>query len=170
MAYASSSDLAARFDERTIKDLASDTGAPVTDISTSGRVTAALDDASGRVDSAMLVGGMYSTDQLAALTGNSLAMLKRITCELAMVYLVEARPGRYASDQLEKQKETCEDFLDRLRKGERLFNVQAAIDAGKPTIDGPTTVDYTRLQLIPDRTNNFYPARATRLPTGRGGV
>jgi hypothetical protein len=39
--------------------------------------------------------------------------------------------------------------LDRLRKGERLFpSIDAAREAGKPSIDGPSALDYERLNLL----------------------
>jgi len=91
MAYATPTDLSARFDEAIIKDLASDTGDPVDNITTDTKVLAALDDASGRIESACTVSRLYSPDDLAGLTGNTLALLKRITCELAMAYLMGRR-------------------------------------------------------------------------------
>jgi len=167
VAYATATDLAARYDENTIKDLASDTGEPVDDITTDPKVLAALDDASGRVESAITVARIYSAADLAGLTGNTLALLKRITCELAMVFLIQRRPEKYADEALERMKAGAEDFLDRLRKGERLFAVEAARDAGLPEIDGPSAITYNRLNMIPDRTRNFYPSRKSRLPLGR---
>lgn len=169
MSYASPADLTARFDENTIKDLASDTGEPVADITNDQKVLAALADASGRIDSALTVSRMYTPVDLAALTGNSLALLKRIVCSLAMAYLIERRPEKYGGEGVSAAKKDAEEFIDRLRKGERLFDVEAAKDAGLPEIDGPTTTTYRELNLIPDRTRNFYPVRADRLPLGRTG-
>lgn len=169
MAYADSDDLIARYDEQTLKDLASDTGDPVADISTDTAVTAALNDASGRVQSAVSVSRLYSATELAALTGSSLALLKRITCELAMVFMLERRPEKYGDEYTRRLRQSSEDYLERLRKGERLFDVEVAKDAGLPSIDGPTTVDARNLNLITTRTQNFYPSKASRLPLGRGG-
>lgn len=169
-AYASSSDLSARFDETIIKDLASDSGEPVVDISSDAKVSAALDDSSGRIDAAVLVAGIYAVTDLTALTGNSLALLKRLTCELAMCDLMRRRQDPEVYEKLAFMKKDVEDYLDRLRKGERLFGaVDDAIGAGKPTIDGPTATDYQRLNIITVRTRNFYPGIASRLPIGRQG-
>ena len=171
MAYATSSDLTARFDRRIIADLATDEGVEVSESSLSSNtaVDAALDDASGRIDAALTVARIYTTDDLDALTGNSLALLKRITCELAMTFLIGRRQEKLLDQSLAAVEEKAEAYLDRLRKGERLFGaVDAAKGAGLPTVDGPTAVKYDTLNLLPDRTRNFYPHRAGRLPIGKG--
>lgn len=161
--------MAARFDERTLRDLASDTGEPVADLASDGKIGVALEDASGRVDSALTVANLYSADDLAGLTGNSLALLKRIVCGIAMGYLWSRRHADVGNQDLHAAQQEAEEYLDRLRKGERLFaSVAAARDAGTPEVDGPSALDYENLNLLPDRTKNFYPARATRLPVGRG--
>jgi len=167
MAFDSAADLAARFDERIIADLASDTGEPVADITSDTKVTVALEDGAGRIVSALTVARMYDPDDLAALTGYSLALLKRINCELAMSYLIGRRQDNFGDESYQKIQESAEDYLERIRKGERLFDIEAAKDAGLPEVDGPSTVQYRKMNLIPDRTSNFYPERATRLPLGR---
>lgn len=165
--YATPSDLADRFDARTLRDLASDTGEAVADITSDPHALVALADASGRVDAAVLVGGLYTTDQLGDLTGNSLALLKRLVCDLAMCYMMSRRPERYGSEALAAMHKAADEYLELLRKGERLFDVDVAIAAGRPTVDGPVVTDYETMNLIPDRTSNFYPSRGSRLPIGR---
>ncbi len=165
--YATPSDLADRFDARTLRDLASDTGEAVADVTSDPHLLVALADASGRVDAAVLVGGIYTTTQLGDLTGNSLALLKRMVCELAMAYMLSRRPERYGAESLSAIHKLAEEYLDRLRTGGRLFDVDEAIAAGRPTVDGPVVTDYERLNMIPDRTKRFYPHRGSRLPIGR---
>jgi len=170
MAYATATDLTARFDWRIIADLVSDDGSQVSEgsLASDDKVDAALDDASGRIESALTVARIYSTTDLAALTGNSLAMLKRITCELAMTFLIGRRQEKFLDPSLAAVEEKAEQYLDRLRKGERLFGGQdEAQGAGLPTIDGPTVTTYETLNLLPERTRNFYPHRSSRLPLGR---
>jgi hypothetical protein len=156
-----------RYDERTIKDLLSDTGEPIADLTGNTALTALLEAASGRVEAALLVARIYSTDQLAALTGNSLALLKDIVCDLTMAKLLRRRPEKYGADAIKAASQEAEEYLDRLRKGERLFDIDANITAGLPKVEGPSTLDYEWLNLIPDRTQRFYPARMRRLPLGR---
>lgn len=171
MAYATGDDLAARKDINTICDLASDDNAPVDigNVNTNANILAALADASGEVDSALLVGGIYTPADLASLTANSAAKLKRITCEIAMAFLFARRP-KYDEDGYDKALERAEKWLERLRKGERVFEVtdEDPADGTLPSIDGPTVATYDRLRLMVDRTKNFYPNRGQRLPEGRG--
>lgn len=167
MGYATPQDLIERYDQRALADLASDDGAP-DNVLTSTRLSAALDSASGYVDAACQVGQVYSADDLAGLTGNARALLVDLVCELAMVRLMSTRLEKYGNDQVEGVRKRCEEYLDRLRKGERLFPLSAQCAAGTATIDGPTAVDYERLNLLPDRTRRYYPSRARRLPIGRG--
>ena len=159
MAYAASTDLTARFDERVIADLASDSGEPVGDLSSDATVEAALDDASGRIDAAVTVAQHYTPTQLAALTGTDLALLKRLTCELAMLFLMGRRQESWLGNDYERLEKRVEDQLDRLRRGERLFGLEANRNAGLPTIDGPTTTQYDNLHLLRGRVHNFYPER-----------
>jgi len=159
MAYAAPSDMAERFDERIIKDLASDTGQAVASITADTKVLAALDDGAGRIDSAATVGQQYTSANLAALTGTALSLLKRLNCELAMLFLMGRRQDKWLSDGYEKMERRCEEQLERIRKGERVFGLTANRDAGLPTIDGPTTTEYRDLYLVRDRVQNFYPAR-----------
>jgi len=167
-AYATADDLTARYDERTIRDLLSDDGTPVTErLTAHTRLTSLLEAASGRVEAASLNAKMYTAVQLAALTGNSLGLLKDIVCDLTMIRLIMRRPEKFSSEQIKDMRESAEMYLEQLRKGERLFAIDANIDAGLPTIDGPTAVDYERLNLIPDRTRNYYPGRGRSLPIGR---
>lgn len=175
MAYATPNDMLVYADWNTIGDLVSDDGSQVeasvlTD-STSAYYTllnTLLSAASGRVDSACLVAGMYSAGDLAGLGGNALAMLKEITCKLALVLLVRRRPEKIGADFWKVAQEEVENFLDRLRKGERLFGtVTDAINGGLPTIDGPTLTTYQNMNTLRVRANRFYPNIGDELPIGR---
>jgi phage gp36-like protein len=169
MVYATSSDLIIRYDKQTIADLLSDTGTPVADgnLATDSKLLAILTAASGRVDAAVMVSDNYTSEELAALTGNSLALLKDIVCDLAMVRLLRRRPEKFGDEGTVAAFKEAEEYLDRLRRGERLFDVTSHKEAGLPTVDGPTANDYANLNLIPDRTKHFYPRRTGRLPIGR---
>ena len=153
-------------DETIIADLVSDTGVQEPSIGTNVKLLSIIAAAEGRVESACTVANIYTPEILAALTGNSLALLQEIVSNLAMVALLKRRPGRYA--ELLEQAKAYEEYLDQLRQGERVFG--GSVDnreAGLPDIDGPTITTYERLNLIPDRTQHFYPNRESRLPIGR---
>lgn len=171
MSYASVADLLQRYDFRDIGGLVSDDNreASPVDLATVGTpgnsiAQACLDDASGDIEAALFSSGRYTELDLTSLTGNSLSYLKRITCDIAMA-LIYARRPLYDPDKYKMAMETAESHLERLRKGENVFNLQPQIDAGTPDIDGPSTMDFQNLNLIRDRVRNFFPGR--RLPNNR---
>lgn len=165
MPHAVPADLVNYYDETVIADLASDTGTPVENLTADAKVLAALSAASGKVNSAATVAERYTVEQLAALTGDDLELLKQITCTLAMARLLTRRPGSRYVETYKESIQEAEDFLERLRRGERVFAVADVREAGQLAVDGPTVVEYERLNLLPDRTRNYYPSRASRLPT-----
>lgn len=156
-----------RFDARTIKDLLRDDGEAATDVS-GQRMKCALMDATGAIVTACNVGKMYTENDLETLktaAGPDGFLLKRITCELALMYLIEARPEKFKGQYSELTKRT-EGYLDRFRKGERVFSIQANKDAGVVSHDGLDRYEYPlHGNWIPDRMRGYYPARA--LPFGR---
>lgn len=166
MAYATSADLLLRKDQREVSDLVSDNGDPVAEsaLSADTKLTAALSGASGEVNAALLVGGRYTVAQLEALTGDALAYLKDIVCELAMYRLHRRRPD-YDLKALEYYTQLRETYLGMLRSGQDVFNIEAHILASLPEVDGPTTLGLRDLNLIRTRCHNFYPP--LRLPENR---
>lgn len=163
MSYAAASDLLARYDARTVGNLCSDNGVTVSAaaLATDTRLQAALDDASGEIEAALMQGERYTTTDLAALTGNSLAYLKSICCKIAMAHLWQRRP--YLDDEsAEKSILAARAAIDRLRKGESIFNVAAVVAAGTPDVVTPTVTSIQALNLTVDdcrRWNGYYPQR-----------
>jgi phage gp36-like protein len=168
-AYAEPSDLLARYDANVVADLCSDDGhsVPAEDLPTNANLLTALEDASGEVESAMLIGERYTVAQLEALTGNSLGKLKKIVCSIAMAALLERRPLVHVQDA-EKLLERAERYMEQLRTGMRLFNVTENVQTQLPTINGPTSIKYEELNLLPDRMRRYFPEQLTRLPSTRG--
>lgn len=166
MPYADAEQMIHRFDERTLKDLCSDTGSSETNLPGNDRMETALQDATGSIDAACQVGKMYDPDDLEAMTGTDRALLRRICCELAMVFLIEARPEKYKGSE-KALRERAEAYLDRLRNGERVFNITTNKDAGVPSLEGLDRYEYRNQNWIPDRMTGFYTARVQRLPAGR---
>jgi phage gp36-like protein len=133
MAYATGSNLASRYDARLLGDLCQDAGDRISDLATlvaNPNVLQALEDASGMINSAALVGHRYAVGDLAGMTGEGAAFLQRITCDLAFAFLRQRRG--YDVDQYPTVKESFR-FLDRLRLGERVFDIEANEAAGNPT-------------------------------------
>jgi len=167
-AYATPADMIERYDVRPIGDLVADNGVSVdaVGLATNTKLLTALADASGEIDSALMAGGRYSVDQLAALTGNSLSYLKRLTCELARIDLLERRMELGNSEEFGKFTKLTYDKLERLRTGENLFNLPESIKASLVSASGPSTLAIEQLNLIRDRVgNHYYPQRI--LPYGR---
>lgn len=168
--YASSSDMVTRIREQTLMDLVTDTGdrPESAALLTDAKLLAALADASAVIDAALVVGRRYTPDQLEALTGSSQNLLKRMTCEIALAFLLERNPG-YSNDLYERYESIRERYLTRLQQGVDMFNLDAELNASLPTIDGPSSVTYERMNCLSTRLGgNLVPRVETRLPTDRG--
>jgi phage gp36-like protein len=161
-AYASIADLVKRYDVRTIGELIKDDGTAANSAAVTadanGIIAAALETASGEVESACLRGKRYTVTDLAGLTGNSQALLKHLTCKIAFWLLWERRPV-WDQDQYEQAKNAPRGMLDQLKRGESIFEVAAVETAGNPSVTGPTRADLSRLNLIRDRMHRYYPDR-----------
>jgi len=157
--YAEPADLVKRFDAREVAQLASDTGEPVGSVTLDPVVLLALEDASGDIDSALLAAGRYTADDLEGLEGNSLALLKRMTCELAMVYLMERRPD-LSEEQTRRHEAIRKRHLEPLRQGVNVFGLEATVEAGQPSVEGPTVQEVAQLNLIKTHSEGrYYPRR-----------
>ena len=165
--YVGYTDLITFADERTVKDLLSDDGNYVGDASNDPKLLTILSTASGMVEAACGVSDLYTPDDLAKLSGNSLSLLKSLVCSLAIFLLISRRPEKYGTECRQAIREETEEYLDKLRKGMRLFDDQSRRTAGVPNVDGPTAVDYQNLNSLPVRARNFFPSMAQRLPLGR---
>jgi phage gp36-like protein len=134
--YASASDMLTRYDPRPIGDLVKDDGsrASPSTLLNDPVLAAALQDASGLVDSATLVGGRYSPGDLAGLapTDNTTLFLKRLVCDLAYGLLISRR-GYSRADQLAQAPNYQEALalLEKLRAGELIFDIPDVINAGR---------------------------------------
>lgn len=169
-AYATSADLIARCDPNLVAQLLGDdvNGAPaIADLEDNANLTALLADASGQVEAALLVGQRYTTAQLDALTGNSLGLLKRITCTVAMAQLFERRPGVHVQTA-QAYLERADKHLEDLRAGKRIFNVAENVAKQTPTINGPTSYAAETRNLITERMGRHIPPTIDRQPTNRG--
>lgn len=159
MSYATPAEFNARYDVRVSGDLVDDTGdqQTATELLTDTVLQAMLDDASGDIEAALGVGELYTPADLAALTGNAQKHLVRICCDIAWVYLARRR-GLLPADEHKAATDLAEAHLERLRKGQNVFNI-AERDASTIDTTGPTLVDFDNMHLTRDRTRNYYPHR-----------
>ena len=115
-------------------------------------------DAKGDVDAALLAGNRYSTDDLDGLTGNSLNKLKRIECGRAMFYLLSRRPN-FDAKRLDEFDEWTLKQLERLRKGENVFDLDAQEAAGVIDHQTQDIQAVEQMNLIRDQLRHYYPVR-----------
>lgn len=155
-AYATASDLIARYDVEIVGELATDNRAPLSrsDVLSHPNVAAALLSASGEIDVALRAGHRYSPAQLQSLDDNSRAHLRDIVCAFAMTRLFHRRPGVHA-DLAKAIREQAAEFKKALADGNDIFGLASDtshLDASVPQVTGPTATEiYNR---------NFFPARA----------
>lgn len=165
MSYATPEQFLARYDARVIGDVVSDTGEEVSpqELLDDPNLQAALDDATGDIDSSAIVGERYlpaDLETLAANAGsNSRFHLIRICCDIALAYLLRRRPSK-DPERDAAMMDLAESHLEKLRRGDQLFYLGPDQDlAGVPSTTGPTTLDFRNLNLLRDRVQNYYPAR-----------
>ncbi len=158
-------------DERIVRDLLSDTGQPVSgSLAANPTLLDILKAASGRLEAAVLVSENYSLSELQAMSDNSKALAADICGTIAKGMLMRRRIGKYTAEQCRAVTQEAEDYLQQLRNGARLFDVGQHAEAGKPSLEFPTTTEITDLNMITQRTKHFYPRPERRLPISRGGV
>lgn len=173
MPYADGNDLIARYDVEVVGDLCSDNRVQLLrdDVPTHANVLVALLDASGDVESHIRVGGRYTAEQLDTLDTNSDAMLTRIVCTIAMANLFERRPGVHA-EMAKAVRERADEYVAQLQGGAAIFSVtddSSHIEASKPELHGPTSVEIDNRNFLASRMSGRYvPSVVSRNPIDRG--
>lgn len=165
-AYATGTDLIQRYDVDQVGDLATDEREELDRaiVPTHPNVLAALLDASGEIDAAMMAGGRYTPAQLAGITDNTKNHLIRITCSIAIANLVERRPERVSVELAEAYRKTARGFLEALRRGENVFGIQAVIDSGTIDVETVQAIQIENLNLMPGRMPRYFPGTEQRTP------
>lgn len=159
-------DLVARKDVRTIADLVSDSGSPISEsaVPNHPKVIEALEDAEGEVVATLAAFGRYNVETLSELTGSARKFLVRIIAELAMVNLIGRRPDLSLED-MERHKRIHEYWLETLQNGHAILaNEDADNSASRPSIDGATLGETASLNMVRDR-SRYFPNRV--YPNGR---
>ena len=158
MSYASPNDLIERYDARILGDLCQDEGERITDVPMlllSTKLLTALSDASGMVNSAALVGKRYTSTQLTNMIGDAGGFIKRLTCDLAFAFLRQRRG--YDVEQFPTIQESF-NYLDRLRLGERVFDIEEVESKGNPTSFAIPVYTVVSQNLMEDN-NRYFPNR-----------
>ncbi len=167
--YATAAQWFERHDVRHIGQLINDDNIEINrlDLLNDSTVATLLQDASGEMDAALLTAQRYLDTDLSGLTGNALNHRVRICCDIAMSLACDRRTG-HDPEVAQRHRERAEAHLEKLRTGVNIFDLTAQQEASNPTVDGPTSVDYQRQNLLVDRAHRYFSNRKQRLPTDRG--
>lgn len=162
--YCPASAFLERCDQRSVARWCSDTNTAIESASLAAntKLLAALQSASGMVESACLVGHRYSPTDLAGLTGNAQAHLYQIVTWIAEFLLWSRRPVLGEGEPPFQYKIAYEE-LERLRRGESIFGIQEAADAGHlaveredaSTVEDRGMVTYQAERLFGRRANRY---------------
>jgi hypothetical protein len=163
-AFATTADMLLRYDARTLGDLCSDVGTRIPEalLVSDPKLVALLDTATGQIKAAVLRGDRYKTVDLESLTGESREYLVDMTCRIAFWLLWQRKP--YSDDQNRMEaKKGADEALELLRTGAHVFDVDTAIEAGKPYVETVTRTEIANnWNLVADRCRGrFFPARRT---------
>lgn len=154
--YLTAADFLKRFDVRTTGQLCADdnTQPDATALEDSNTVyganlLAALQGASGQLESALFVSNMYAYADLQSLTGVSLEYLKDIVAGLTVRRLYYRRGGLKPSDLAEERYQQAMEAIQKLHNGEAIFSFVQTGDAGLPDNHYLNLVDIQRNDLMP---------------------
>jgi hypothetical protein len=158
VSYLSAADMLNRADARLVGDLVSMNGVRVQlpALLTNPVLLAALADASGEVEAAVLRGNRYQPADLLALTGVGQTRLYRLVKDLAMLLLFHLRddvgpvPPKYTSALEELEKLAC---------GERIFSFVESQNAGLMQHAKETWSDRRARNLLSYQARRFFGPR-----------
>jgi hypothetical protein len=161
--YASPADFLARVDVSVPGLLCrdDDSQASATELLTDPNLATALQDASGIVESTILQAEMYTVADLQALPvgSNSLNLLKRIICGLALGFL---RQRRGIMEQVDYPIYTqAVAYLDALQEGTKIFAFAETADAGVVDVSSMTDIDWYSLPLTTNQ-GRYWGTRSNR--------
>lgn len=160
MPYATPTELLQRYDARLIGDLVRDDGVqePASSLPTNAVLLAVLADASAAVDAAVFVGNRYTPTQMSSLSDTAAAFVRRLTCDLTLVYL-KRRRGRFDQERDAALLNDVNATLQSLRDGTDLLlqNQQSSATASTLELVRPELIPVVHRQTIRNRTRNYYP-------------
>lgn len=145
---AAPADLLLRFDNNLIGQLVNDSSQQQTpaQLLTNNVVQAHLDDAAGFVLAALYVAYKYTPAEIAGLTATSASLLKRLTCDLAIVMICQRRGYDYG-DKFPMVGLSLE-MIQQLRNGERVLDVAGNEAAGLSSATRVTVVQQEQAGLV----------------------
>lgn len=162
MPFATGSDMLARYDARLLGDLVRDDGTqePSVSLAANANLTAAITDATAVIQSAIVVGNRYTLSQISSLSDSSESVLRRICCDLALIYL-KRRRGKFNAENDGPLLESVEASIKSLRDGENLLMIGTATEspASVAELSVPTLVTIQNRHTLRDTVKNYFPMR-----------
>lgn len=153
----------ARYDVRLVGQLVRDdqTEEPASSLAANANLLAVLTDAGSEIEAALFVGNRYTPAQLTTLSDSAKSFLRRLNCDLALLYL-KRRRGRFDPEKDGAFLKEVNQKLESLRKGDNLLMQASDVQAQASTLqlDAPQVIPILRRQTIRNRTQNYYPARS----------
>lgn len=143
MAFATGADFCQRYDTGLFGDLVQDDGeqeGPVA-LRTNANLLAAIEDADANIRACLFTGARYSVADLASLSDTAASVLRRLNCDLAMIYL-KRRRGMFNPEKDGALQKEVSEALAGLRKGETVL-------LGEDEVKAPASVlELDRPELI----------------------
>ena len=165
-AYATPANLQTYCDWREVGDLCVDANEEISanDQLANPIIISCLNRAAGEIETALMVSGMYSLAQLAAILaagGNSAEVLVGTNCDGALYWIYRRKPLLFP-EKLKAYKEQFYDTITKLKEGENVFNLAGNVSAGTPESFGPTIVEEARSGIMVYKPNmHYYPVPRT---------
>ena len=172
--YATGQDMLARYDARLIGDLVQDEGIQVTSDALPLHVNliAALEDAYGMIVSTLVVGDRYTLDQIdpVKLAPSGLSYLKRLNCDMALLYIKRRRGKFDAKGDAELQK-NVDGMLKALKDGAGVLLGILDSEAVSATLElaTPQIIPICSRNTIRWNVRNYYPTYPYRGQNGDYG-
>lgn len=167
MGYSQISDLQNSYRTTLLLDLCTDGNSQrplslTSDATVTGVVQAALDQAAGMINSAILFAQRYQPSDLEALTGVDQAYLFALNNALAY-WLLLKRVGR--GDPPPAETLAALQDLEKIKQGERLFNVPENTATQQETITFPSFSALSTVGRLRDRCWKAFPLRQNQNPS-----
>jgi phage gp36-like protein len=155
MPYAAYEDIEAALDQRIIAELCGDAGVAMP--GPNPMTQHALERATGIIRSYVRVGGIYSEEELAALSAAGDPLLKTMCVDLATEFLFQRR-GTRLTPAIEQRIKQSYAMLEGLRDGKMLFgDVASNAQAGLPGVKAVPTSTITWYNSASN--SGFFPPR-----------
>jgi hypothetical protein len=162
VSYLSVDEFLDRRDRRSVAQYCTDDPSNPADPNNLGsnrQLIAALNGASGQLESAVMRSQIYQLADLQALTGVSLEYMKKILSDLAMYDLMTRRPGPAPSETVIDAYNRALEALEALANGTRIFSFLETAEAGLVETQPFLLTDYYKNNLISARWTPFFGIR-----------